>query len=146
MRTSVLGALAALLVGGCGGGGGGGEAEGPPPKLPPCAGSGAPIATPREVPDAFPLPRGTVFRIEQRPFPGQVVLRGAAPIGLDDAASFFESELEDAGYQVGRRDAEQGEREALFTGHGLRGGYRANVIPDCDAVQLTLVLIRQPQG
>ena len=143
-RAMVLGLALAALVVGCGGGGS--EAEGPPPALPACAGSGPAIAAPPELPDDFPLPRGTVFRIEQRPFAGQVVLRGAAPLDLDGAATFFEGELEDAGYEVGRQDAEQGEREALFTRGGLRGGYRANAIPDCDAVQLTIVLIRQPQG
>lgn len=144
-RSTVLALTLAVSAAGCGGGGDS-QADGPPPKLPPCAGAGTPIAAPRELPDNFPLPPGTVFRLEQRPFPGQVVLRGAAPLDLDGAASFFEGELEDAGYEVGRQDAEQGEREALFTGEGLRGGYRANSIPDCDAVQLTIVLIRQPGG
>lgn len=140
-RRWVVGAVA-LLASGCGGGGGG-AVDGPPPKLPACAGSGSAIKTPPELPDDFPLPPGTVLRIEQRPFAGQVVLRGAAPLDLDGAASFFEGELADAGYQVGRQDAEQGEREALFTRGALRGGYRANAIPDCEAVQVTIVLIQQ---
>lgn len=145
LRATVLWPVLAALAAGCGGGGAP-EAVGPPPVLPACAGKGAAIATPDELPDGFPLPPGTVFRIEQRPFPGQVVLRGAAPLDLDGAASFFERELGKAGYQVGRQDSERGEREALFSGEGLRGGYRANAIPECEAVQVTIVLIRQPPG
>ena len=134
------------LAAACGGGNGGAEDDGPPPKVPACAGSAPAIARPGELRDDFPLPRGTVLRSKEQPFPGQTILRGVAPAGLDEAASFFETELPDAGYQLGRRDAEAGERESLFTGNGIRGGWRVRSIPDCDAVQVTLVLIRQPTG
>ena len=71
------------------------------------------------------------------------MIEGAVPGGLDDAAAFFGDELEDAGYAAGRRDAEPGEVESLFTGKALRGGWRVNEIPDCEgASKLTLVVIR----
>jgi hypothetical protein len=113
--------------------------------LPACAGTGRAIERPGELPDDLPLPPGTVLRSEQRPFPGQLIVRGVVPAGIDAAASFFEDELPDAGYELGRGDAEPGEREALFSGDGVRGGWRVNGIPECEeAVSLTLVVIRQP--
>jgi hypothetical protein len=134
-----------VVLAGCGGGG---EAapEGPPPPLPPCAGEGPAIERPEALPQDMPVPPGAVIRFEQRPFPGQTVLRGVVPGRLEHVAEFFESRLPDEGYQVGRLDAEPGEREALFTKGALRGGWRVNSIPECEAVQLTLVFIRQPAG
>jgi hypothetical protein len=137
-------AFALLLLAACGGGGDG-DAD-PAATLPPCAGKEPAIERPEALPADFPLPPGTVLRRQERPFPGQVVIRGAVPGELDDAGSFFDGELEDAGYRVGRNDAEPGEREALFTRGAIRGGWRVNSIPDCAAVTLTLVVIRQPAG
>jgi len=134
--------LAALAVG-CGGAR---EESGPAPDPPACAGAGTAIERPRGLPEDLPLPPGTVLRSQQRPFPGQLVVRGVVPASIEDAASFFVDELENAGYALGRGDAEPGEREALFTGHGFRGGWRVNAIPNCEAVNLTLVVIRQPTG
>jgi hypothetical protein len=143
LRVAATFALA-LVGSACGGGGDADTASAS--KLPPCAGNEPAIERPEALPADFPLPPGTVLRRQERPFPGQVVIRGAVPGDLDDAGSFFEGELEDAGYRVGRNDAEPGEREALFTRGALRGGWRVNSIPDCAAVTLTLVMIRQPAG
>jgi hypothetical protein len=142
LRAAAIGALALLAAAACGGGGD--KDAGPPATLPACAGNGPPIERPAELPADFPLPPGAVLRRKEKPFPGQVVIRGAVPGDLDGAGAFFEGELEDAGYRVGRNDAEPGEREALFTRGPLRGGWRVNSIPDCAAVSLTLVVIRQP--
>jgi hypothetical protein len=137
-------ALACAASAACGGGEERSAPEGPPPPLPPCAGKGGAVERPAELPGDLPLPPGTVLRAAQRPFPGQLIVRGVAPAGFDEAASFFEDELPDAGYRLGRADAEAGERESLFTGEGLRGGWRVNRIPDCDgAVTVTVVVIRQ---
>jgi hypothetical protein len=95
------------------------------------------------LPDDFPLPPGTKLTSSKAPFEGQSVIEGAVPGGLDDVAAFFDAELEDAGYAAGRHDSEPGEVERLFTGEGLRGGWRVNDIPNCEgASKLTLVLIR----
>jgi hypothetical protein len=139
VRWGVPAALC-LLGAGCGGEE---RVSGPPPRVPSCAAAGETIARPPEIPRDLPLPPGTALHAQERPYPDQVVVRGAVPAGLDDAASFFEDELPDAGYRVGRGDAEPNEREALFTGNGIRGGWRVRAIPACDgAVALTLVVIR----
>lgn len=76
------------------------------------------------------------------PFQGQSVVSGVSPGDLDGTRSFYEDGLDDAGYSRGRGESEPGEAEALFTGHGIRGGWRVNVIPGCDgAVRLTLVVV-----
>jgi hypothetical protein len=70
------------------------------------------------------------------------VLSGIVPGDLADAKSFFGDRLGDAGYNEGQGESEPGEVEALFTGKGLRGGWRANAIPQCEgAVRLTLVFV-----
>ncbi len=113
-------------------------------KLPACAGVRKPIMRPEELPKGLPLPPGTILTSAQTPFPGQLVLRGVIPAELGDAASFFRDELPGAGYEVGRGDSERGEVEALFTGEGLRGGWRVNAIARCpEAVGLVLVIVQQ---
>ena len=142
LGTAVALACAAAL--GCGGDDDPAEPDGPPPALPACAGAAPAVERPAELPDDLPLPPGTVLRSVQRPFPGQLIVRGAVPDDIGGAASFFESELPDAGYRLGRGDAEPGERESLFTGDEVRGGWRVNKIPRCDgAVTVTVVVIRQ---
>jgi hypothetical protein len=129
-----------LVLAGCGGGDGGGER---PTSLPACAGGEPAIARPAVLPDGFPLPPGTKLTSSREPFEDQAIIEGTVPGSLDDAADFFGDELEDAGYEPGRRDRESGEIETLFTGSGLRGGWRVNEIPDCEgASKLTLVLVR----
>jgi hypothetical protein len=67
---------------------------------------------------------------------------GVSPGDLNSVRSFYNGALDDAGYQQGRGESEPGETEALFSGPGLRGGWRANTIPGCDgAVRLTLVVV-----
>jgi hypothetical protein len=101
------------------------------------------IPRPELLPADFPLPPGTKLTTSKMPFEGQGVIEGAVPGGLEDAAAFFDDELEDAGYAAGRRDSEPGEVESLFTGRELRGGWRVNDIPGCEgASKLTLVVIR----
>lgn len=132
--------LLLTLLAGCGGGGDASRTAGP---LPPCAGVKKEIPRPELLPADFPLPPGTKLTASKTPFEGQGVIEGSVPGGLEDAAAFFDDELEDAGYASGRRDSEPGEVESLFTGKELRGGWRVNDIPDCEgASKLTLVVIR----
>ncbi len=95
------------------------------------------------MPEDFPLPAGTRLTTVRRPFPGQLVIDGFVNLGLDAAKDFFVDRLPAAGYQLGRGDAEPGEAEALFTGNGLRGGWRVREIPNCRALTVSLVFIRQ---
>lgn len=101
------------------------------------------MARPEALPPGFPVPAGTVFTGSESPFPDQHVVYGVAPGSLDSAKSFYDGSLEDAGFKQGAGESEQGEVEALWTGKGARGGWRANSIPQCDgAVKLTFVVIR----
>ena len=95
------------------------------------------------LPENLPVPAGTVFTKVETPFEGQSVVSGVSPGDLDGARSFYDDELGDAGYRQGLGESEPGETEALFTGPGVRGGWRANTVPGCDgAVRLTLVVVR----
>jgi hypothetical protein len=90
------------------------------------------------------LPPGTVITSSARPYPGQLVVAGVVPADLDGAADFFGDELPAHGFELGFGDSEQGEAEAPFTGHGVRGKWKVNDIADCpQAVTLTLVVIEQ---
>jgi hypothetical protein len=129
-----------LSLGACGGSDGGQTAEA---RLPACAKPVKTIPRPKVLPQSLPVPPGTVFTQIETPFPGQSVVSGLSPGDLEQTRSFYEERLENAGYSQGRGESEPGEVEALFTGHGVRGGWRANAIPGCDgAVRLTLVVVR----
>jgi len=147
MRAALLVLGAALSVAGtaCGGSDGGTTAgvDDAPRTLPACANAGAGVSPPEGFPTDFPLPSGTVFTSAESPFEGQLVLIGAIPGDLQEAAGYFGDALPEQGYEVGIGDAEGIESEAPFTGNGFRGKWRVNGIPDCDAVKLTLVLIEQ---
>jgi hypothetical protein len=124
-----------------------GSDEGDAPRgatpLPACAKPPKSIPRPEVLPQNLPVPAGTVFTKVETPFEGQSVVSGVSPGDLDGTRSFYEDRLDEAGYSQGRGESEPGETEALFTGHGVRGGWRANAIPGCDgAVRLTLVLVR----
>jgi hypothetical protein len=153
MRSRVGGvgvclALAAGALGGCGGGDG--DSSPPrsdnaaPPAVPACAKAGSTIPRPPDLPADFPLPPGTVITSSQNPHPGQLLIGGVIPADLRGAAVFFSDELPARGYELGLGDSEQGEAEAPFSGHGLRGKWKVNGILNCpSAVTLTLVLIDQ---
>ena len=84
-----------------------------------------------------------MFTGSETPFEGQAVVSGVSPGDLDSVRAFYNDRLDDAGYRQGLGESEPGETEALFTGRGVRGGWRANTIPECDgAVRLTLVVVR----
>jgi hypothetical protein len=135
-----LGLATCVLLAGCGGGEGGRSA---PRTLPACAKKEKAIKRPAQLPADLPVPPGTRFVQLSTQFGTQVIATGYVPGTLDDVRAFYAERLEDAGYQQGRSESEAGlETEALFTGKGVRGGWRANVLPDCDgATSLTLVVI-----
>lgn len=122
-------------------GGGAASSNDAATTLPACARAGTAIELPDEMPADFPLPAGTRITSARRPFPGQVVVDGVVPLDLGAARAFFTERLPRAGYRVGRGDSEAGEVEALFTGDGVRGGWRVRRLPDCPALTLTLVFI-----
>jgi hypothetical protein len=114
---------------------------GPSPTIPRCAAGGSVIPPPPELPEDLPLPSGTVFT-SMHVDVGTIVLSGVVPLDLRGAATFFIEELPAAGYELGEGDAEQGEAESVFAGHGYRGRWRVNGILDCpNAVTLTLAIV-----
>jgi hypothetical protein len=138
-HTSALIAFFVLLAGCGGSNGNGGEA---PTTLPPCAKPKQTISRPDALPERLPVPPGTLFTRVEVPFANQSIVSGVSPGDLQSTRSFYGESLEDAGYEEGRGESEPGETEALFSGPGVRGGWRANVIPGCEgAVRLTLVIV-----
>jgi hypothetical protein len=130
-----------LALAGCGGSGDGGAEA--PKVVPSCARQTETIPRPEALPSDLPVPSGTVFTKVERPFRGQAIVSGVSPGNLESTRGFYDDELKDAGYRQGRPEAEPGETEALFTGKGVRGGWRANTMPNCDgAVRLTLVVVQ----
>ena len=130
-----------MFLAACGGSNGGDEAA--DARLPACAKPAKTIPRPKALPQSLPVPPGTVFTRVETPFTGQSVVSGFSPGDLEQTRSFYDDRLGDAGYSQGRGESEPGEVEALFTGHGVRGGWRANVMPACNgAVKLTLVVVR----
>lgn len=147
MRFALLFLFVLLTAAAACAGGGDGDGEqittGPAPLLALCAKAGPPIRVPEDLRENFPLPPGTRLTLEQRPYAGQLLLRGYIPGDIGGAAAFFKRELPDAGYELGRGDSERGEAEGLFTGNGRRGGWRVNAILGCPAVRLLIVLVEQ---
>jgi hypothetical protein len=133
-------ALCALSLAACGGSEGDGQTA--EARLPACAKPPKTIPRPKALPQSLPVPPGTVFTQVELPFAGQSVVSGVSPGDLEQTRSFYEGRLDEAGYRQGRGESEPGEAEALFTGHGVRGGWRAKAIPGCEgAVRLTLVVV-----
>jgi hypothetical protein len=139
-----LGLASCVLLAGCGGDGGEGDRSAPR-ALPACAKKEKAIKRPAQLPADLPVPPGTRFVHLSTQFGTQVIATGYVPGTLDDVRAFYAERLEDAGYQQGRGESEAGlEVEALFTGKGVRGGWRANVLRDCEGASfLTLVVIRR---
>jgi hypothetical protein len=134
-------ALGLLVLAGCAGSDDDGESASR--QLPACAKPAKTIPKPKALPPSLPIPPGSLFTTIEQPFPGQSIATGVSPGSLESTRSFYETALGDAGYQQGRGESEPGETEALFTGGGVRGGWRANAIPECDgAVRLTLVVVK----
>jgi hypothetical protein len=130
-----------LFLAACSGSDGGGQPT--DARLPACAKPEKTIPRPKVLPQSLPVPPGTVFTQVETPFAGQSVVSGFSPGDLEQTRSFYDDRLGDAGYRQGRGESEPGEAEALFTGHGVRGGWRANEMPSCKgAVRLTLVVVR----
>jgi hypothetical protein len=145
VRAALIGVAVAFLSA-CGGGTAD-EAETssaqPARALPACADKSPAVRRPSALPADFPLPPGTRITTARTLNPSQFLLGGVIPADLQDAAGFFDKSLPERGYQVGIGDAEAAEAEAPFTGNGFRGRWRVNEIPDCPALRLTLILIKE---
>lgn len=142
VKLRPLALASCALLPGCGGGGDGGSSA--PSTLPPCAKVQKEIKRPAGLPADFPVPPGTRFNTVQTPNAGHVIVTGHSPGDPDDVRSFYDEQFEPAGYRAGRTESEAGiEVEGTFTGNGVRGVWRALVLPECEgATYVTLVVIR----
>jgi hypothetical protein len=140
MRRLVVLALLAQALAACGG-----ESSGTVGgALPACADEEGRATLPAEFPKEVPLPPGTVLTDAQKIGPGQFHVRGVVAGELDAAADFFETQLPERGFRLGRGDAEAHEQESPFTGHGYRGRWRVVRNPTgCAVIAVFIVLIRQ---
>jgi hypothetical protein len=136
----VIGIGPALLAGACGGSS---DDQGVGGPLPQCAKKFPPVEAPSQLPKALPLPPGIVLTLARYDDPGRFSLSGVAPGDVEGVAGFFEDELPERGFRVGRGDQEPGEKEAPFSGRGYRGAWRVNAIRDCPAVTVGVILVRQ---
>ena len=115
-----------------------GPAASPAPTLPACAQAGPPVRLPPEFPKSFPLPPGTVITAGRHAGP-TIVLEGFIPMELKEATRFFVQKLPDAGFRLGRGEAERGEAESRFGGNGVAGFFKVRSIEGCPgALQFTI--------
>jgi len=115
--------------------------------LPHCAQLGKAIARPATVPAGFPVPEGTRFSELTTNAAGTRLVLGYAPLGLGAATRWFRREVPQAGYRFTSADAELVEAEARFTGNGIVGLWRVNVIRGCaNAVVVTLAFAARPSN
>lgn len=107
------------------------------------------LSRPADLPDDFPLPRGTVITDVQRPTvaggPPFMYIWGQAPLSLRAASGFFVRELRRLGFFITQADAEPGEEEARFNRNGRRGGWKVNSLLGCPRNVLVLVGVELPR-
>jgi hypothetical protein len=109
-------------------------------NLPACAYVGTPIGRPAAFPATFPLPPGTVLNYQESRSGGRIIIGGVAPSTAHDVAVYWEQAMPQAGYRQTSGESEPGEAEASFEGHGYRGRWKVNDMPDCpNIVMLSLV-------
>jgi hypothetical protein len=111
-----------------------------PAGLPACT-AAVPVALPNLFPASFPLPPGTVVTVARDQANGKLVVGAFIPGDLATAVAFLQRELPGAGYQLLHNEAEAGEAEADFQGHGVQGRWKVGAMARCPgAVSLTVVM------
>lgn len=139
------GALVVILVGIAGGRDRGDKFDSAADKtqVPECANVTQVVDRPASVPSNL-LPPGTTLT-SRMSLPGsKMLVTGVIPFDFRTAVQFFVIKLPDAGYRLGKGDAEQGEAEAVFVGEGISGKWKVNRIGNCpDAVTLALFVSRE---
>jgi hypothetical protein len=111
-----------------------------PAALPACA-AATPVALPKLFPATFPLPPGTVVTVARDQANGKLIVGAFIPGDLAGAVGFLQRELPNAGYMLLHNEAEAGEAEADFQGHGVMGRWKVGAMARCaGAVSLTVVL------
>lgn len=146
----VLACLLALTA--CGGSKGAAPDVGPtlqsPPRptTSPCAkvSAGKGFAWPQEMPRDLPQPPGAVFEKVTRTPEGLTIVRFSTPTSLQDSVLFVVRQVQKAGFQLGRGDAEPLEADAPFGRGDLRGVYKMLLHSDCRTDWLVAVTRTRP--
>jgi hypothetical protein len=98
-----------------------------------------PFAWPTEVPKDLPQPPSAVFASTQRTPEGLTIVRFSTSQSLQQAVVFVITEVQKAGFTLGRGDAEPAEADAPFGRGDLRGVYKILAQAPCRSEWLVAV-------
>lgn len=140
-----------LLVAACGGSKDGGTSAVPSlqpgPTVSPCPDlKKAPFPWPKEVPADLPQPPAATYESATRTPEGLTIVRFSTAHSLQESVLFVVREVQKAGFQLGRGDAEPSEADAPFGRGNLRGVYKMLAHADCRTDWLVAVTRTQPTG
>jgi len=96
----------------------------PTPSACPVVQGAKPFPWPTEVPKDLPQPPGAVFEKTTRTPEGLTIVRFHTPNSLQEGVLFVVRQVQRAGFQLGRGDAEPLEADAPFGRGDLRGVYK----------------------
>ena len=140
MKRLLLLVAAVPVLGACSGGSGtASPTTGPTLQLPsrptpsacPAVPASKPFAWPAEVPEDLPQPPGAVLEKTTRTPEGLTIVRFSTPTSLQESVLFVVRQVQRAGYQLGRGDAEPLEADAPFGRGDLRGVYKMLLHDQC---------------
>ena len=103
----------------------------PTPSTCPAVQKAEPFPWPTEVPKDLPQPPGAVFEKTTRTPEGLTIVRFSTPTSLQESVLFVVRQVQRAGFQLGRGDAEPLEADAPFGRGDLRGVYKMLLHDDC---------------
>ena len=103
-----------------------------------------PFPWPSEVPKDLPQPPSAVFGATQRTPEGLTIVRFSTSQSLQQAVVFVVTEVQKAGFTLGRGDAEPAEADAPFGRGDLRGVYKILAQAPCRSEWLVAVTRTQP--
>lgn len=135
-----VGGLLLLGAGACSGGSSGATPSAQPtlslptrptPSACPAVGGTRPFPWPPEMPKDLPQPPGAVFEKTTRTPEGLTIVRFSTPTSLQESVLFVVRQVQRAGFQLGRGDAEPLEADAPFGRGDLRGVYKMLLHNDC---------------
>ena len=118
----------------------GGRAPAQAASLPACVHPAHPVARPAGL-GRFPLPRGAVLDGVRQAY-GYRIVSGFVPGAINPVRDFLVARLPDAGYHLGRGDAETAEAEAAYRGHGVRGRWKVRAVPGCPGALSIQIAVR----
>jgi len=132
MIRPLLACLSVVALSACSGGSGAGPTTQPTLQLPtqptptacPIVPATKKFPWPTEVPTDLPQPPGAVYEKTTRTPEGLTIVRFHTPTSLQESVLFVVRQVQRAGFQLGRGDAEPLEADAPFGRGDLRGVYK----------------------